>query len=363
MQTVGSIRRLAFTYDLYDKDGLYKKRLNTVKSCDIYFSKEARIQRSLKLTMLKDEDIDFLSDVIVPTMTVIEVRGGEEEVSRYKLGRYMLSNTLVGDFNTSNIVSIEAFDYGYLLNDTLLHKPVIIKKGEPYMSVVEGLLREYGVELIDLPGDLRKASYPSEYPVGENLMDTINDILRQIGYDRLTFDNEGYATTLPFITLEGRKVTHSYGTEDGGFVLVGSSMNYDIKETYNVFTVISSNSNGLPMEYTWTNNDISDPFSVDNRGRKVSYVETLDGVADEESLALYVQNLIAGSKGRVGEIRFYTPLEPTHGTRDFIELKLKELNVIGVFESLEWSMELKVGGRMEHVVGVNFKEGGNVFYG
>ena len=96
-----------------------------------------------------------------------------------------------------------------------------------------------------------------------------------------------------------------------------------------------------------TNDDPLSKLSTVSRGRTLVDVQAVSDIADSETLAAYTARE-AAEKKIYQKITFDTATMPNHESFDCLYIVNKDLGVQGKYVELSWTLDMKVGGKMQH---------------
>lgn len=116
----------------------------------------------------------------------------------------------------------------------------------------------------------------------------------------------------------------------------------------NQFIATVSNPEQLPLTAIYTNNNEQSPLSTVSRGRIITdEIREVDNITDQETLNNYIQRIAFNSSQIYGKVRFSTWIIPQHEYLNTYRFKYLE-KIDAIFQETSWSIELKVGGIMQH---------------
>lgn len=250
---------------------------------------------------------------------------------------------------TSKVISVEAYDQCWLVEDTKTETILHLDAGSNYIDVIETLLAQAGIALMirtATPATL--AEDREDWDIGTSYLDIINQLLSEINYNPLWFNSSGAAILEPASVPTADHIEHVINSDDPGCMMAPPvTKEVDVFNAPNVFLCICSNADksGV-MTATAENTNPQSPLSIARRGRRIVRVERLDNIADQTELQAYADRLRNESMS-TGEV-FYiqTALQPGHGVNDVVALHHGDETSICLERS--WSMNLGPGGTMSH---------------
>ena len=344
----GGTRNVKFTYNLLDKNDLFKKELSNVLSCTIDCDSTASIQRTAKFTMTSDSDLNFLSDRVQP-MFHIQIGG---KWASWSLGIFILASPQEDDSNTTGvkIYSIDAYDKNQILKSISFDRRYFIRRETTYSDVISQLLLYCGIDNYNITPTTEVVQVDREYEEGANVLDTINELLREVNYTNIKVDEEGVYVAEPYIPQSEREPDYEYDSGDLSIIYKGVKNKIDNFNTPNKWVVIMSNPEVAPIKATAVNNDPNSPLSIVSRGRTITDVQRVDNISSISKLNSYLKQVVDSSTDGVQEVEFETALMPMHSIEDTLALKYSQTDIEGKFIEESWSMNLKVGEKMLHRV-------------
>lgn len=305
-----------------------------------------------------------LSGVFAPTAT--DVRGREISVDwqkdelepvllldgiEHKLGVYMPATVTPSKVNGLETVRIESYDRGWRVRDDYASRMPYFAAGTNYITAVETLLTACGVSLVSAkPTEAVLAEDREDWPIGTSSLTIVNQLLDEINYKSLWFDASGTAILEPAAVPLTENIQHTLDADKvESLVLPKISRETDIFSAPNVFTCICSNvDKAAAMVATSENTNPQSPLSIPRRGRRIVRVVYVDNIANQTELQAYADRLRNESMITGETVRISTALLPGYGVGDVVALHYGDLNAICIERA--WTMELRVGGTMNHTL-------------
>lgn len=287
--------------------------------------------------------VNWLSDRIRPEMVLDGVT--------YPLGIFLPASVRTEENDTERWVDIEAFDQCWILRDTKTEGLQYFASGTNYLTAVQSLLTASGIALVSItPSNATLAEAREDWDIGTSYLEIINKLLSEINYNPIWFDQEGLAILEPASTPTAANIEHTLDdTNVQSLLLPQISMETDIYQAPNVFIAVCSNADkSAAMVATSENTNPQSPLSIAKRGRRIATVLKVDNIASQLELQAYA-DLIRNKSMISGEtIEVTTGLLPGFGVADVVALRYGELFATCVEHS--WSMQLQVGGTMQHTL-------------
>ena len=289
------------------------------------------------------EDVDWLTDEIRPVMVI--------DGTEHHLGIFLPANVSETETDTSNRVSIDAYDRGWIVKDHRTEYTLFFPAGSNYLSVVGSVLAECGITLISMvPTDETLAEDRADWDVGTSSLDIVNQLLAEINYEELYFDPDGVAVLEPKSTPSANNVEHILDEASVESLMIpGIQKTTDFHSAPNVFICVCSNADkDSAMVAVAENTNPQSPLSIARRGRRISRLVNVDNIASQEELQMYADRMVTDSllKGEVLSVT--TCLLPGYGVGDIVALRYGGIS--SICKEKRWSMDLKPGGRMSHTL-------------
>lgn len=286
-------------------------------------------------------EVKFLSDEIEPVL----VLNGTE----HPLGVFLPATVTPSETEGAGQLQIEAFDRCWLVRDVYSETLTFFAAGTPYLTAVEQLLTQAGIRtILATPSTATLSEAREDWDLGTSYLTIVNDLLAEINYKPLWFNSSGIAILEPAAVPTASQIQHTLDADNVESLLLPEiSRTTDVYQAPNVFVAYCANPDKSGI---WTaraeNNNPQSPLSIARRGRRIMSVERVDNIASQEALQDYVdrkrnESLIAGETVNVS-----TALLPGYGVADVVALHYGDLNAICIDRA--WTMELEVGGAMNH---------------
>lgn len=298
--------------------------------------------------------IDWLSDEVQPCLII----NGTE----HPLGLFRLVTPSNDDNGVTEYVRVETYDRCWRVQQTKTESLVFFAAGTLYIDAIEQLLTAAGIEtVLATPSNAVLSNDREDWDIGADHLTIVNQLLDEIGYKSLWFNAWGAAILEPKSVPEESEIKHVLYALDPDSdqanlpedaiteILPGLSRESDLYDAANVFIVVCANpdKSGIMMA-TAENNNPQSPLSIQRLGRRVVRKVQVDNIPDQPALQAYADRLRDESMWAGETIQTSTALLPGWGVQDVVALHYKD--VLGICISKSYSMQLKVGGRMTHVM-------------
>lgn len=289
--------------------------------------------------LFPEEDVNWLTDEIRPVMIIDGVE--------HHLGVFLPANVSETDTDTARRVSIDSYDRGWVVKDHRTEHTIFFQAGTNYLTAVGSVLAECGITLISMiPTDETLAEDRADWDIGTSSLDIVNQLLSEINYEELWFDQDGMAILEPKTTPTANNVKHILDEESVESLMIpGIRKDTDFHSAPNVFICVCSNADkDSAMVAIAENTNPQSPLSTARRGRRISALVQVDNIASQAELQSYADRMVTDSllKGEV--LNVTTCLMPGYGVGDTAALRYGEIS--SICKVKRWSMDLQVGGRM-----------------
>lgn len=288
-------------------------------------------------------EADWYTDEIQPVLII--------DGTEHPLGVFMPATITPQENQGVKTLHIEAYDRCWRVRDSYTITRPSYASGTAYLTVIETLLINAGVELvIATPNTATLAERREDWDIGTSYLQIINELLGEINYNPLWFNTDGAAILEPKSVPDVANIEHTLDARDvRSLILPKITRESDVYSAPNVFLCICSNPDkDGDMAATAENNNPQSPISIPRRGRRVMKVVQLNNIASQDELQAYADNLCNESLIGSETIRIFTGLLPGYGVSDVVALHYGEINALCIDRA--WSMELCVGGTMQHTL-------------
>lgn len=317
------------------------------------------------LRMQDDAEIKTaFSGVFAPTAT--DARGREISVDwqrdelepvlildgiEHKLGVYMPATVTPSKVNGTETVQVESYDRGWRVRDDYAASMPYFAAGTNYITAVETILTACGIsQVFAVPTEAVLAEDREDWPIGTSSLAIVNQLLDEINYKSLWFNAEGAAILEPAAVPLAENIQHTLDADKvESLILPRITRQTDVFSAANVFLCICSNvDKNAPMVATAENTNPQSPLSIPRRGRRIVRVTQVNNIASQTELQAYADRLRNESMTTGETVSISTALLPGYGVGDVVALHYGDLSAICIERA--WTMELRVGGTMNHTL-------------
>lgn len=289
------------------------------------------------------DEVDWLIDQIRPELII--------DGKAHPLGIFLPTTVHYQETETGKSVTLQAYDRGWLVQTRCAETMPCFSAQLNYMSAVGSLLREAGIIAIaETATGLTLTETREDWNVGTSNLEIVNQLLSEINYEQLWFDQEGSAILEPIRLPTATNIDHVLDdTNIESMMFPQIDRETDIYNAPNVFLCVCSNADkGGPMTAIGENTNPQSPLSIARRGRRITQVVRVNNIASQQALQVYANQLVTDSMFRGETIDVETCLLPGFGVGDIVSLRYGDIMALCVEHS--WSMALAVGGRMHHTL-------------
>lgn len=307
----------------------------------VYLDEKSQIRMALRGDFVDPGDkINLLTDRIRPVLCI----DGEE----HPIGLFLVASSQKVITATGHYLSIEAYDQCWMLQTNVVSDVFYYYHNRTYMSCIKDILdrTDVGLRLItETSLAITRDRY--DWMPGTSYLTILNDLLDEINYAHLWFDMNGTAIIAPEPDPLSTPVKHILSENDiRSLLLMDAQAESDYFSAPNVFVAVCSNFARIGISATAMNDDMSSPFSVTRRGRKIFSVTRVKDVPNIDTLKAIAQKLANRSILRTETITVKTGLLPDFGLNDIVGLEID--GEMSICVERGWTMELMPGGTMTH---------------
>lgn len=339
------IRHIQFRYKIL-RNGADLCEIHPAGSAgaNITMNESGEIKTMLMGTFVDPGDtVDWLTDQLRPEMVI--------NGKTYPLGIFLPATIVYGKGDTSDTVTVTAYDRCWMVQTRCTEYPRYFTAGTNYLTAVGSLLTEAGIAAIaETRTEHALSEAREDWNIGTPNLTIVNELLAEINYKQLWFDSEGVARLEPVRQPTAENIEH-YLTDESieSLMFPEYTSQTDIFAAPNVFLCICSNADkSAPMYAIAENTNPQSPLSIARRGRRITQVVNVNNIASLNELQAYASRLVTDSMMRGEIIEVDTCLLPGYGVGDVIALKYGNLMTMCIERG--WTMDLTVGGRMHHTL-------------
>ena len=291
-------------------------------------------------------EVDWLSDQIRPELIL--------DGTVYPLGLFLpctVQENIGINGSPLKTLQIQAYDRCWIVKDHYTEASQYFAAGTNYLTAIETMLSSAGIAPISAQStSATLAEAREDWEIGTSYLTIVNQLLSEINYNPLWFNAGGAAVLTPTSVPSAENIVHTFDLRDPS-VLIRPRIQRktDVYSAPNVFICICSNADkSAPMVATSENTNPQSPLAVQRRGRRIAKVTQVDNIADQDELQAYADRLRNESMITSETITLNTGLLPGFGVGDVVGLVTE--NTMDVCIERSWSMELRVGGTMQHTL-------------
>ena len=351
--------RESFRYKIL-RGGVEYAEIFAVSAPVLRMDNHGEIKTSLQGTFLdravdtygKETNVDWLNDEIKPVMIIDGVS--------YPLGVFMPATTTPTRVNSNRTIDLQAYDRCWKVQDNKVEGFVYLSAGTKYTDAIEQLLVSSGIDAVVMSESEEVLKEDrSNWETGTSYLEIVNDLLKEINYNSLYFNENGVAVIQPIVKPSASNINHIFTSkktdtrieQEAQLIKITPSIkrSTDVFTAPNVFVVVCSNPDkDSPMIATSENNNLRSPLSIPRRGRRIVSVENIDNIASQAELQKYVDIKRDQSMYTGETIEVSTKLLPGFSVNDITAID--DEDVFGICRETSWFMPLQAGQLMTHTL-------------
>lgn len=339
-----SARNIRFEYELLDRFDVYKKTLDTVSDCTIDYSSLSTLRASANVKMKEDLTVDYLNDRIQPFCIF---RKGNQEI-RFPMGIFLLNSPKRGDNDSTVYREIECYSKLQILSQDMFGERYFIPAGTNYIAAVAQIISSSGETKINLDPYSAVTPVDKEFDIEMSKLNIINELLKEINYNSLNVDRDGYFISSPYVLPVDREIEYEYIDDEISVISPGAFEELDLFNVPNVFVRYLNNPERPPLRSVYENDNPDSITSISSRGRRIVDIRAVDDISSQGALDdLTIRDAYNASQ-IYGHLEFETAIMPFHDYLDCIYLRYQPLGISGKYIETSWSIHCKAGAKMKH---------------
>lgn len=349
-QFLKSGNTLRFRYEHLDVENNTQGFFDSVVTgSSIEYNYLSAIKRTAKMTVADADsaDIDFVNDRIRPWIGLQMPDGGWAD---WPQGIFLLNSPTRKAKDGTIYRDVEAYDQCQILSDFKSNKTYILRAGTVITDQITAILQAANIQnfiVVDsddiLPG-------VRTWDPGTSYLEIVNDLLRSIGYGSIWFDGMGVGHCEPYTDPDDVDPYIGYTTDKDSIVQPEAEQTLDLFSVPNVISLTVSQPGRPVLNSIFINSDPNSPVSTVRRGRRINFVDSSIDVATQSALDALARRKAQGFANIYEYVSLPTMIVPIHENRDTLYVSHDTLGVQGKFVETAWSIEMKAGGRMGHLL-------------
>jgi hypothetical protein len=299
------------------------------------------MKTSMRGTFERYDGVDFLKDKLHVS---VEING---EI--YPVGVFCVTTESPRKYDGREVVELEAYSLLYILMQCKLETARVFTKGTAYMTVIQTLLNEAGLERYDIEQTtLTLATDRADWEIGTPFLTVINDLLDEINYNELWVSNAGTIRATKYTSPDISSVKHRYIEGETSLIVDAYTLTNDYYDKANVFIALCDNPEmDAVLRAEAVNEDPLIPYSTVNLGRRVPRIEYVDNTPSQDELQKYANRMLSESKQTNEKLEFRTAIDPTHTPYETVLVQVG--NVAGIYRETGFEITLAPNGQMSHI--------------
>lgn len=339
-------RKIAFDFALMNSADKFIKNLQSA-SGRISFNSSAEIMGTASFSISEKEvaGLDLVDYRISPCFKIESPTGWLS----YQLGIYIMSSPIRTDDYCIEL-DIDCYDKSIILKEDKLADRLYIPAGSNYVREVQKVIASAGIKKISIEGSSLTLKNDLEFEIGTDKLSVVNDLLYAINYNPIHFDRTGTAVSERYIEPSVRKTEEEYLTDRYSIIKSGAQQTRDLYNIPNVIIRYTNTPDADDLRSEYINDSADSILSTVRRGRRVVDIESVDDIADQNTLDAYTKR-VAIEKSQINDtVTLPTALMPHHSYKNCIFVRHDNLGIGAKFIENSWSMDLEVGGTMQHQI-------------
>lgn len=333
------MRKIEFEYELYNKDGQFKKKLYSITACNVRYTSFGQLKGSATFTTKSRKDIDYLNDRIKIFCIIDGIR--------HPLGEYLISS---GKRSVqSGVVYRECTCYSKLLilQDDRTKNTYSVNIGTNVIVEVKRLLGTLPFILEDSPLTLQSSK---EWEIGTSKLQIINDLLDIINWNSLRVDANGVFTTEPYTLPINRQIDFVLKDDEHSIIYPEQEEELHAFSVPNVVILRTNNSDITPpLSSVYENHNADSPTSIESRGREIVYFEDVQDVPNQAILNDLARKRLYEKTDVYSHIELTTAIQPeAFGYLKCIYLQTNRFD--GKYIQTSCEIDCRAGGQMKRTL-------------
>lgn len=332
--------RERFEYLLYDKDGVFKRKLHCVMGAEVSYSSLGRLKQSATVTMTDfDDGVDFLNDQIQIDCYINEVK--------QSLGRFLISSPR-RQISQGDVTRVcDCYSRLLIIDEAKLEARKSLASGTNVIAEVKRILQDYGDYVI--PDNAGLTSTVREWEIGTPILTVVNDLLATVNYTSLRTDGMGRFVADAYVVPTDRAIEVTYVDNETSIIYQDLTEDIDIFNVPNVIIRYTNDPDIFPpLVATYENNSNSSPTSIMTRGRRIVDAQEVSDVTDLQTLQDIAKRDAYELTDKYAHVEFKTAINPIHNYLTCVYLKCYDVD--GKFIETAWRIKCETGGEMVHTV-------------
>jgi hypothetical protein len=340
-------RSFTFRYERLGSDNSYLGDLSNVLAGSVEQNWLADIKRIAKFVLRDDGTVNFLQNRIRPIVRLALPPFRNNDFVEWPQGVFLLS-TPKRKSSPTNVVTrdVEGYDATKVYIDDKVITRYTAAAGTVCTTAISTLLGSIPKNVVASTLTLPVAK---EWPPGTTKLKIIGDLIADINYQSLSFDEDGVAIVRPYISPDSRPEEYTYADDKDGVVIPDPEQELDLFDIANSWVlVVSDPDRASPLIATYTNNDPASPTSTVSRQRTITDYREEQEAASQAVLDAKVARMAFEASQIYEAVDFQTAFMPIHSGNDVYRIVYDTLAINAKYVEHTWSLELKAGTEMKH---------------
>lgn len=344
---VASQRQWAFSYKAVNQANVEVRDL-TVERCEVSNNDLAdKSKRTCNVVLAASSTFDTLTEKFRPYVTLAN---GDT----WCMGTFLLASdktpVLVEAGRSSR--ALTGYDRLLELEEGKVVDRLVIPTSTVVTTYVISVLVGLGFSINRVSTSGLTLPAPLEFPPGATILSMLNALLSAIGFRSLYMDELGQPVVEPYVDPASAPVLWAYAPGPNAVIRPGADLSLDLFNVPNRWVAYVSEPDRPVLTASYINSNPASPTSTVNRGRQIVDVVQLSQAqgdappVNQATLDAKVLQMAQEASQVYSDVEFTTGMMPFHGTGEVFTLDTGSGPIR--YREHKWSMDLEVGGLMQH---------------
>ena len=339
----GPVQQWSFRYELLNSQNVKLGNLDNIVECEVEQNFLAVIKRTARFLIAAQGAINFQSDRIRPWARLKMPNGSFRE---WPQGVFLLASPSRRTDKTGTVFrEVDAYDQLLVYEDDKVTDRFSVAENSSVTDEVSALLGPIAKNLTPSPATM---PYDREWVPGTSKLTIINDLLRLINYESLSFDAMGVAVARPYQAPHVRASEFTYRDNEHSVMLPEVERERDLFSIPNRWVLVVSEPDLAPIVGVYTNDSPGSPTSTIARDRVIVDFREQEEAVDQSTLDARAERLAFEASQVYEAVEFRTGLMPFHDSNDVYNLGYSKLGFDTKFAEHRWSLPFNAKGEMKH---------------
>ena len=268
----------------------------------------------------------------------------DDNGKEYRQGKLMIVSSPATETSTNTTRSIELYDETYIIEQSSFPERMYFSSGTKVTDIINSVLGSFGFsDILITPSDLT-ISIDREFSIGDNVLDTLNNLLTEINYEPIHINREGFVIICPIV--ENYTPEYIYRENENCTIIPGLKDTIDIYDLPNVFVGICSSPDKSVITYKRENHNIGSELSIEARGYRIVKTYKPNDINSADALEAYINTLYNQTEAVLETEDFISKTEFDHDYKNILQIETN--TVSGLYKEQSWQINLGTSGNMSH---------------